>query len=101
MSLLNAGKEPPIFYYRDKDQKQIDLLIQSDGFLYPIEIKKSGSPGKDSTKHFKILSPLSVSKKASEFSSITMEIGTGIVVCMSNDLIPIDENNWYVPVWMI
>lgn len=38
-SYLNAGKEPPIFYYRDKDQKEIDLLIYQNGMLSPIEIK--------------------------------------------------------------
>ena len=37
-SYLNAGKEPPIFYYRDKDQKEIDLLLYQDGTLSPIEI---------------------------------------------------------------
>ena len=38
-SYLNAGKEPPIFYYRDKDKKEIDLLLYQNGMLSPIEIK--------------------------------------------------------------
>lgn len=45
-SYLNAGKEPPIFYYRDKDQKEIDLLLYQNGTLYPIEIKKALLPEK-------------------------------------------------------
>ena len=34
-SYLNAGRRPPVFYYRDKDQKEIDLLLLQDGTLYP------------------------------------------------------------------
>ena len=57
-SYLNAGKEPPIFYYRDKDQREIDLLIYQNGTLAPIEIKKSASPGKAAIKNFHVLEPL-------------------------------------------
>lgn len=45
-SYINAGKEPPILYYRDKDQKEIDILLYQNGILSPIEIKKAASPGK-------------------------------------------------------
>lgn len=100
-SWLNAGKEPPVFYYRDKDQKEIDLLIWQDGTLYPIESKKSASPGTESVKHFKLLNPLIDPEKFGELSQMKMDIGTGAVVCMANDLLPIDSKNWYVPVWMI
>ena len=41
--MYNQGKRPPIFYYRDTDNKEIDLIIEQDNILYPIEIKKSGS----------------------------------------------------------
>lgn len=57
-SYLNAGKEPPIFYYRDKDKKEIDLLLYQNGVLSPIEIKKSASPGKTSIKNFNVLEPV-------------------------------------------
>lgn len=33
--------------------------------------------------------------------SLKVEIGTGNVICMANDLLPIDEKNWYVPAWLI
>ena len=56
-SYLNAGKEPPIYYYRDKDQKEIDLLIYQNGILSPVEIKKAASPGKSATKNFHVLKP--------------------------------------------
>lgn len=45
-SYRNAGKEPLIFYYRDKDQKEIDLLLYQDGTIYPVEIKNLHFRGK-------------------------------------------------------
>ena len=98
---LNAGKEPPVYYYRDKDQKEIDLLIYQDGTLYPVEIKKSASPGRDASKHFKLLQPLSDPEKTCEYPHLKTAIGTGAIVCMTSDLLPMDANNWYVPAWMI
>lgn len=100
-SYLNAGKEPPIFYYRDKDKKEIDLLIYQNGVLSPIEIKKSASPGKEAIKNFKVLKPATHEEKFDGLDSLKVEIGTGSVVCMANDLLPVDDKNWYVPVWLI
>jgi len=100
-SYLNAGKEPPIYYYRDKDKKEIDLIIYENGALYPIEIKKLASPGKDAIKHFGVLEPVTEPEKFGELSQTKTKIGNGAVVCMANDLLPIDAKNWYVPVWMI
>ncbi|MCM1170942.1 MAG: ATP-binding protein [Clostridium sp.] len=100
-SYLNAGKEPPIFYYRDKDKKEIDLLIYQNGTLFPIEIKKSASPGKAAIKNFRVLEPVTRSDTFNDLESLKIEIGTGSVICMSNNLLPIDEKNWYVPAWLI
>ncbi|MCM1287590.1 MAG: ATP-binding protein [Clostridium sp.] len=100
-SYLNAGKEPPIFYYRDKDKKEIDLLIYQNGTLFPIEIKKSASPGKAAIKNFHVLEPVTRTDTFNDLESLKIEIGTGSVICMSSDLLPIDEKNWYVPAWLI
>ena len=97
-SYLNAGKEPPIFYYRDKDQKKIDLLLYQNGTLSPIEIKKAASPGKAAIKNFNVLEPVTREEYFGGMESLKIEIGTGSVVCMANDLLPVDEKNWYVPV---
>jgi uncharacterized protein len=88
-SYINAGRRPPIFYYRDSDKKEIDLIIEQNNTLYPIEIKKSANPKKDSIKHF---TALEITGK---------KIGTGNVICLSSDLLPIDKSNYYVPVWLI
>ena len=100
-SYLNAGKEPPIFYYRDRDQKEIDLLLYQNGVLSPIEIKKAASPGKTAIKIFDVLKPVTQAGAFDGLESLKVEIGTGSVVCMANDLLPINEKNWYVPVWLI
>jgi uncharacterized protein len=42
---LNCGKEPYLYYYRDKDAREIDIVLEHDGILNPIEIKKTANPG--------------------------------------------------------
>lgn len=100
-SYLNAGKEPPLFYYRDKDQKEIDLLIYQNGVLSPIEIKKEASPGRAAIKNFGVLEPVTQEKAFDGLETLKASIGTGNVICMASDLIPVDAKNWYVPVWLI
>ena len=100
-SYLNAGKEPPIYYYRDKDQKEIDLLIYQNGVLSPIEIKKAASPGNTAIKNFRVLEPIRTAGNIGGLDTLKVEIGTGSVVCMATDLLPVNEKNWYVPVWLI
>ena len=88
-SYQNTGKEPYLYYYRDKDMKEIDLLIESDGKLYPIEIKKTAMPDKKLTRVFRVIdkSPL--------------QLGTGAVLCMADKLGAFDKNNLIVPIWLI
>jgi len=88
-SYYNAGKRPPIFYYRDTDQQEIDLIIAANDILYPFEIKKSAAPGKNSIQHFRVLGK---TKK---------EVGNGGVICMTDSVYPIDGKNYYIPIWII
>jgi predicted AAA+ superfamily ATPase len=83
------GKRPPLCYYRDKDQREIDLLIIENNKVYPLEIKKSANPGRDAVKHFAVL------------EKTQLEIASGGVMCMCNDLIPIDEHYWFIPVKLL
>ncbi len=88
-SYLNEGRRPPLFYYRDSDQKEIDLIIEENRRLYPIEIKKSGNPRSNVARHFAVL------KKTG------LECGIGNVICMVDDLLPINKETWAVPAWLI
>ena len=100
-SYINAGLEAPVYYYRDRDQKEIDLLLYLNGTLYPIEIKKSASPGKEAVKHFKVLAPVSQPERYGALEQYKIEIGAGGVICMAQDVLPLDSKNCYIPVWLI
>ena len=88
-TFLNSGKEPFVYYYRDKDAKEIDLILEHDGVINPIEIKKTSNPSKELTKVFNLLKNSSV------------PCSKGAIICMKPDLSFIDRNNYIVPVWMI
>jgi predicted AAA+ superfamily ATPase len=88
-SYLNSGKRPPVFYYRDSDQKEIDLILDVNGKLQPIEIKKSANPNKNAGHHFSVL------------KKVDIETTKGSIICMSDDMVPITNENWAVPVWLI
>ena len=57
-SFYNQGMEPPIYFYRDTNQKEIDLLIEFDKTIYPIEIKITANPTKKMAKAFELLEQL-------------------------------------------
>ncbi len=86
---LNSGKEPYMYYYRDKDAREIDIVLEHDGVLNPIEIKKTANPGSTLTKVFSLLDKASVPR------------GNGAVVCMKQSVGVIDRENFIVPVWAI
>ena len=102
-SYLNAGKRPPLYFYRDSNKKEIDVILYQNGTVYPIEIKKSTAP-KNAIKNFSVLSPITEEPEDDVFSGaahLKTEIGTGAVVCLATDILPIDKKNWYVPAWII
>ena len=81
----NRDPKEFLFYYRDIDQKEIDLLYVKENTLYPIEIKKSDSPKKP-TKNFGIL------------EKYHMPVGTGLIIDTCDRMRPLNENAWYYPV---
>lgn len=103
-SYLNAGQKPPLYFYRDSNKKEIDVIIYQDGAVTPIEIKKNSAP-KNAVKNFSVLAPIERDPAEDDVFSGTahlkVNIGTGAVICMSADLIPVDKKNWYVPAWLI
>lgn len=88
-SYYNAGKEPYLYYYRDKDAREIDVIMESDGRLHPIEIKKSASPNNGMIKAFSLLDKATVPR------------GVGAVICMKNELSALSRENLIVPAWLI
>lgn len=75
-----------IYFYRDRDGKEIDLLIFFNDTLYPFEIKKTASPNKEMIKNFRIL------------ENTKKKIGEGGVICLCPDVYPLDEKNKVIPI---
>jgi predicted AAA+ superfamily ATPase len=88
-SYWHNGKRAPLYYYRDKDKKEIDLLVLQDETLYPLEIKKTASPDKHSVRNFHLPEQL---KEA---------IGDGGVICLSQTLLPIAKGTHAIPMGLL
>lgn len=86
---LNCGREPYLYYYRDKDAREIDLVLEHDGVLNPVEIKKTSNAGTELIKTFKLLDQSSTPRSK------------GAVICMKPAPGAIDRDHYIVPVWMI
>ena len=88
-SYQNAARECLLWYYRDKDSKEIDIVIEQDGELHPIEIKKSVNPEAKMITSFAVLDKGSVPR------------GKGAIICMRPELSAVNSENYIVAVWMI
>jgi predicted AAA+ superfamily ATPase len=90
-SFYNAlNNEPRLYFYRDKDMKEIDLIIEKNMTLYPIEIKKHADPSKDDIKHFSVLK---------KFTNV--KIDEGAVISFYDRIINITDNIINIPVTFI
>ena len=83
-SYYNGELRPPIYFYRDKEKKEIDLIIEQNGKLHPIEIKKSANPSKDMIANFKVLEKVGM-------------VGEGGIICMYDKIVNLDDNNKVIP----
>lgn len=77
----------PIYFYRDKDMNEIDLLIERDGTLYPIEIKKHADPDKSDVASFRVLDKIPGMKR-----------GSGGVICMYDNLVTLKGEDRVIPI---
>ncbi len=88
-SYWHNGKRAPLYYYRDKDKKEIDLLIIQDETIYPLEFKKTASPDKNAARNFRLL-------KQPE-----KKVGEKGVICLSETLLPIAKEVSAIPVGLL
>jgi predicted AAA+ superfamily ATPase len=87
-SYYNDGiVKPPLYYYRDKDKNEIDLVISDGGTLYPAEIKTTSEPVKSMVKAFRCLEGIP-----------GIKTGCGAVICMAKERLPLTDNAWILPV---
>lgn len=85
-SYWHNAKQPYFYYYRDADQKEIDLVIEQANTLYPVEFKKNATPSKKSFKHFKLLEKLG------------KKLGNGAVICFVDEEIALTKDIMAIPV---
>ena len=86
---FNAAKDCLLWYYRDKSSNEIDMVIENDGLLHPLEIKRSVNPGSELIGAFEVLDKGSVPR------------GKGAILCMRPELSAINADNFIVPIWII
>ena len=88
-SHIHNSTIPSIYYYADKDKKEVDLLIEQNGLLHPIEIKKTSSVRNSGFKGFDYLKNLST------------PIGHGAIICFQKSVIPFNNEIDIVPIGLI
>ena len=87
-SYYNKGiVEPPLYFYRDKDMNEIDLVIEENGTLYPLEMKKHADPQKKDMDAFDLLDKIPGTKR-----------GPGGVICLYDRLITLKGNDRVIPI---
>ena len=89
-SYMNAGEDyrQSFYYYRDKDKKEADLIIEGPDCIYPMEIKKG-------------INPVSKSFNFNFLAKYGKQVSKGLLIDSREDLFPINEDNWYLPIYMI
>lgn len=89
-SFYNTGKgyNLNICYYRDKDNKEVDLIFEYSDYIIPVEIKKG-------------INPVSSSFNFSFLNKFKKEVKTGIILDSRKDIFPVNNNIWYCPIYMI
>jgi hypothetical protein len=88
-SWWHRGTAPPVYYYRDKDGKEIDFVFFQNQMFYPIEVRKSASPRREWAQGFSVLN---------RFKRGWSE---GAVVCLCRDMLPLSEKVTAVPLGVI
>jgi len=74
------------YFYRDADQREVDLLIETGNTLYPVEFKKTATPSRQASRHFHVLEKLG------------LQVGQGAVLCLVDKLIPLSHEVMAVPI---
>ena len=100
-SFLNAGRRAPLHFFRTNDKKEIDMLLEQDGVLFPIEVKKTASPSKKDARNLNAIDPVTFDDVPVELRAFKREVGMGCILCMTEDAFPIVSQVWAFPVWAV
>ena len=79
------GRQPRAWFYRDKEKREIDLILEHEGRLHPVEIKRTASPDKRDIRHFAAIDNAGLPR------------GRGALLCFYEKILPLDETTDTVP----
>jgi len=85
-SYWHNGESPSIYFYRDKDKREVDIILEENGKLYPLEVKQRTNPNVDDTKNFSAL------------SQFKKEIAPGGVLCLAPTYLPLGGKDYVIPI---
>ena len=80
-----AKAKANLTYYRDSNAKEIDIFVEENNLIHPLEVKKSANPDRREVKKYELLDKASLAR------------GSGGIVCMCEEVIPIDSKNSFIP----
>ena len=83
-SYIHNGKTPNLYYLRTSNKEEIDIILEENGKIYPLEIKQTATPTLSMAKHFKLIDE----KKK----------GIGAIICLSDKFIPINKDVYIIPI---
>lgn len=84
-----AKSKANLNYYRDSNAKEIDVFVEENNLIHPLEIKKSANPDRREVKKYALVDKTS------------LERGCGGIICMCQEVIPIDDKNCFIPCSLI
>lgn len=88
-SFWHNGRRAPFYFFRNKDQREVDVLIVQNGIAHPLEIKKTAAPGRADVRQFHGL------------ESLGLPVGPGAVICLAGQSLPLTPTVTVVPVWAL
>lgn len=88
-SFSYSSDKANLTYYRDSNSKEIDVIVEENGYVHPLEIKKAASPDRREVKKYEVLDKTSLQR------------GSGGIICMCEEVIPIDQKNCFIPCSLI
>jgi predicted AAA+ superfamily ATPase len=85
-SYWHNGLSPAMYFYRDKDKREVDIILEENGKLYPLEIKQKSNPNAGDIKNFSVL------------TQFKKEVAPGGVICMAPAWLPLGKKDYIIPV---
>ncbi len=88
-SYWHGGLHAAVRFYRDRDNREVDLLVERDNRIHPFEFKKTASPG------------LAAARNLSTLTRLGRPLGTGAVVCLKETGTRLTRDAFAIPAGLL